>query len=479
MESARASLARCLERAEGVGLAVGPSGTGKTLLCRLLAEQLGGTFQVALLSSGRSAARRALLQAILYELGQPYRGMDEGELRLALAEYVTLDDKCPQGIVLLVDEAHTLPLRLLDEIRTLTNLAQQGEPRVRLMLAGNHVLEERFASPKLDSFNQRVAARCYLESLNRTETQEYIHSRIAAVGGKGPRLIPAEACAAVYKATDGVPRLINQVCDHALLLAYAGGLRQLEPALVEEAWADLQQLPTPWNEHSKAGGDVIEFGGLQDEPPTATEPSAELPAAVDDELPDATAGLHIMPEADEAESAESPDSMPEILPEIDAAESVDLEPVEQLQQIQEMLAEVEQEFCPVGTIGPEVELVFDQPAHPFQEPFEQEEVIADRYTPAAKAVGPAADIGALRSAMPPELLPQSVPAMEPAAFATEQFEMRQDALETPAPEWTNVAETEIVESSDEPGDDNAWPTCSVTPVQRHSYDRLFAKLRRR
>ena len=185
-----------------------------------------------------------------------------------------------------------------------------------------------------------------------------------------------------------------------------------------------------------------------------------------------------MPEADEAEAAESPDAMPEILPEIDAAESVDLEPAEQLQQIQEMLAEVEQEFCPVGTIGPEVELVFDQPAHPFQEPFEQEEVIADRYMPAAKAAGPAADVCDPRPAMPPESLPQPVPAMEPAAFATEQFEMRQDALETPAPEWTNVAETESAESSDEPGDDNAPPTCSVTPVQRHAYDRLFAKLRR-
>jgi hypothetical protein len=415
-----------------------------------------------------------LLQAILYELRQPYRGMDEGELRLALAEYVTSSDKCPQGIVLLVDEAHALPLRLLDEIRALTNLARQEQPRVRLMLAGNRVLEERFSSPKLDSFNQRVVARCYLESLNRTETQEYIHSRIAAVGGKGPRLIPAEACAAVYQATDGVPRLINQVCDHALLLAYAGGLRQLEPALVQEAWADLQQLPTPWNEHSQAGGEVIEFGGLQDEPAAATGPPAEPPAAADAELPDAAAGLHIVPEADEAEAAESP----EVVPEIDAAESVDLEPAEQLRQIQEMLAVVEQEFCPAGSIGPEVELVFDQPAHPFQEPFEQEEVIADRYTPAAKAAEPASRAGAARPAAPPRSLPQPAPAMEPAAFAPEQLGLRQDALGTPAPEWTSGEDAGGGENADEPGDDNARPTCPVTPVKQHAYDRLFARLRR-
>ena len=98
IEAARATLARCLERAEGVGLLVGPAGTGKTLLCQLLAEQFKGEFQVALLGSGRIATRRALLQAILYELGQPYRGMDEGELRLSLAEHLTLErPKCPRG----------------------------------------------------------------------------------------------------------------------------------------------------------------------------------------------------------------------------------------------------------------------------------------------------------------------------------------------------------------------------------------------
>ena len=266
IEAARATLTRCIERAEGAGLLVGPAGTGKTLLCQLLAEQFKGTFQVALLSSGRMTTRRGLLQAILYELGQPYRGMDEGELRLSLAEHLTLGDKCPQGMVLLVDEAHALPLRLLDEIRALTNLAQAGQPRVRLVVAGSRTLEEHLASPKLESFNQRVVARCYLEALNRAETQDYIHAQIAAAGGKGPQIFPAEACQGVYKATDGVPRLINQVCDHALLLAYAAGQRQLDAARIEEAWADLQQLPTPWNEQAQPSHNVIEFGGLDDEP---------------------------------------------------------------------------------------------------------------------------------------------------------------------------------------------------------------------
>ena len=161
VEAARKTLTRCVERAEGVGLIVGPSGTGKTLLCRILAEQFRGRFEVALLRSGRLGARCALLQAILYELGQPYRGMDEGELRLSLTEHLTSIDKSPQGMVLLVDEAQTLPLRLLDEVIALTNLVHEDQPRVRLIVAGNRLLEERFASPKLESLSQRVVARCY------------------------------------------------------------------------------------------------------------------------------------------------------------------------------------------------------------------------------------------------------------------------------------------------------------------------------
>ena len=218
IEGARTTLARCIQRGEGAGLVIGPSGTGKTLLCLLLAEQFRRSFQVAMLSSGRLSTRRALFQAILYELGRPYRDMDEGELRLAVTDYLNTGNGMSRGMVLLVDEAHTLPFRLLEEIRLLTNLAQGGQPLVRLVLAGGPTLEERLANPKLDSFSQRLIARCYLEAFNRTETQDYIQSQINVAGGCGGQVFPEAACQNVFQATGGVPRLINQVCDHALLL---------------------------------------------------------------------------------------------------------------------------------------------------------------------------------------------------------------------------------------------------------------------
>src|SRR5208283_5537905 len=117
IDAARHTLIRCVDRGEGAALVIGPSGTGKSLLCQVVAEQFQKTFHVALLASTHLDSRRSLLQAILYELNRPYRGMDEGELRLSLVDYITLSDECDRGIVLLVDEAHHLPLRLLDEIR--------------------------------------------------------------------------------------------------------------------------------------------------------------------------------------------------------------------------------------------------------------------------------------------------------------------------------------------------------------------------
>src|SRR5262249_37324421 len=140
-----------------------------------------------LLTSGRLCTRRALLQAILFELGLPYRGMEEGDLRLSLVDYLSPHGESAQaatsGLLLVVDEAHTLPQRLLEELRLITNLMRSGRPCVRLLLSGGPQLEERFANPRLESFNQRVAARCYLEALDRQQTDEYVRHHFRQAQG--------------------------------------------------------------------------------------------------------------------------------------------------------------------------------------------------------------------------------------------------------------------------------------------------------
>ncbi len=407
IETARQTLTRCLQRGEGPGLVVGPTGTGKSLLCRVLAAQLKDSLRVALLAGGRLNNRRALLQAILYELSRPYRGMDEGETRLALVDYLTTEENRHEGIVLLIDEAHTLPLRTLEEVRMLTNLVHDGRPLVRLVLLGGAVLEERFASPKLDSFSQRLAARCYLESFNRTETQDYIRAQVNSAGAAGEEIFPDETCRSVYQATDGVPRLVNQVCDHALLSAYVAKRGQIAPSDIEEAWADLQQLPTPWNgepDDEGAAGNVIEFGGLDDSPNETGEAGLEKSSSP---------ALRISPGLDESDLAR--------------------EPAEQLGRIENLLVDAEEDFQPAGSIAPEVELTFDEPGCPFQEKFQHEEVVADRYTHGA---GPTTG--------------------EPSRAAR--------------PRQAEVAA--------EPRYDGVEPARSIVAVRQNQYGRLFATLRR-
>ncbi|MBA3484872.1 MAG: AAA family ATPase, partial [Pirellulales bacterium] len=285
IEDARLRIVRAIARSEGPAILVGGAGTGKSLLLAVLAEQFAGRLAVVTLAGAQLCTRRALLQMILFELGLPYRDMDEGELRLAILSHLKgaktpADAKASpdasrlrlsaRRLLLLVDEADTLPIRLLEELRVLTNVAVDGLPLVSLVLAGGPILEERFADPSLDMFSQRIAARCYLAPLGREETLQYVRSQVAAVGVKPEKLFTPDALEAIQAATGGVPRLVNQLGDQLVWMAEETGCAPLDATLVQQAWSDLQQLPAPWDtaDHpatastGSASASVIEFGEL-------------------------------------------------------------------------------------------------------------------------------------------------------------------------------------------------------------------------
>lgn len=379
IESARQTLTRGIERGAGPGLVIGPAGTGKTLLCHKLARQFRSSAAVALLSNSHLCTRRALLQLILFELGLPCRGLDEGDLRLSLIDHVSSPEVFPHGMLLLVDEAHVFPYKLLEEIRMLSNLVSEGQARVHIVLAGNSILEERFTSPKLEAFNQRVVARCYLDALNQEETLGYIQSQIAVAGGNAQDLFTEDAVQAIHRVTGGVPRLINQVGEHALLLAAAGGHSQLDAAGIEEAWADLQQLPAPVLSQSSSQPEfaeaVVEFGSLDHEMDPFDDVSGEPEDAPD-----------------------GPVATPEI--------PIDAE--QQLNQIEQQVEDVSQEMEGPGDISDDSvgggdtpadssqieEETITEPAEaydPFGEPFEDEEIVVVDLFAAARLSGAATE----------------------------------------------------------------------------------------
>ncbi len=474
-EHARETISRCIERAEGPTMIIGPAGTGKSTLCQVVAAQFRDQFHVAMLASARLCTRRALLQNILFELKLPYRDREEGELRLSLIDYLEPKDAGRQGMLLIVDEAHNLPLRLLEEVRMITNLVRDGQPRVRLVLAGSAMLDERFASPRLESFNQRIAARCYLQSMHRDDTAQYMRAQIAAAGGNVEDVFTDNAMTCVYRATDGIPRLVNQVCDHALMLAAIGRKTPIAEAGIEEAWADLQQLPTPWTETETTapGGpsDILEFGSLDDDSCGELDgEDKELLATSDSALEESTNPLLTL---DTIES-----NLTTL--EDDYRKSAE--------------ADEEQQFHPrLTSDGPEIELVFHQAHDPFSERFEEEEVIVD----------PFASLESLASNSDPRPseaeLTQTIRISQVTPAATETPAVRSLGHPAEDPVMPERADRPInihpldAERGDEdlPGDDRDLlevfddsPTGANTAVaepkaRRREYRQLFATLRRR
>lgn len=276
IEGARQTTVRAVLRAEGPVMVLGGAGLGKSLLGMVVSQDLASRFDIVQLHAARLCSRRALLQNILFELQLPHRDLSEGDLRLSiLTRLEPSSDYAPEGVLIIVDEAHTLPAKLLDELRLINNFTRSNQPRTRLVLIGNLRLEHTFADPQMESFNQRLAARCYLQPMNRQQTCDYIRHQLTVAGLKPNQLVTEEAMRTVYAACDGVPRLTNQVMDHALALAIARDQCPVSSALIEEAWADLQQLPAPWHvgadksplatPHSDAANSTVEFGTLDDD----------------------------------------------------------------------------------------------------------------------------------------------------------------------------------------------------------------------
>jgi type II secretory pathway predicted ATPase ExeA len=269
IESARQTILRAVIRAEGPVVVLGGAGYGKSLLADLVADQLCQRLDIVLLQSARLNSRRALLQSILFELGLPYLDMSEGELRLSILDRLEPSpETAPEGVLVLVDEAHTLHWKLIDELRLITNFKRNHQPRVRLALFGNMRLEETLASPQLESFNQRLAARCYLQPMSRSETTTYIQHQLQECGVDPVTVITQDGLNSVFAASEGIPRLINQLMTHAIWLATNSAQSPISAALINEAWSDLQQLPTPWTS-GKSDQDSthlsIEFGNLPDD----------------------------------------------------------------------------------------------------------------------------------------------------------------------------------------------------------------------
>jgi type II secretory pathway predicted ATPase ExeA len=278
------------ESGQGISILTAAAGTGKTLLCRRISAELADRFTPVFLANANFPTRRALLQCILFELKKRFSGLEEQELRLAV--YASLRELAlaGRGMVLIVDEAHLLSERLLEELRMLACLAEGDQPLARLILAGQAALEEQLAEPALEALNQRIVCHAYLEPLTQQQSIEYIEFRIAWAGGTCSQVFSRGALNRIAAACNGLPRCLNQLCDHVLLLTYVQDLPQVTEQAVDEALLDLKQLPLHWNTpiaaetpfaalngQSMSAGDELNDDDIEPSPPTL-EAVEDLPA---------------------------------------------------------------------------------------------------------------------------------------------------------------------------------------------------------
>ncbi len=283
-------LTTCVERGQGIALLTAPAGMGKSLLCQRLISNLKAQFATIYLGNANFPTRRSLLQAILLELGDEYSRSDEAELRHTLQKRLHGLRRQYEALLLVVDEAHLFEAELLEEIRTLADIAAEGLPLVRIVLSGQLELEERLTDRRFDALNQRLGTHVYLGPLTQNESAEYLHHRIEQAGGDAENVFTEDGFSIVVRASGGVPRCLNQLADHSLLLAFAADEKPVKEKTVRDALDDLKQLPLHWNDVSEpVSSSTFEADDNFDEPADDdfTDTTAEF-AAADSENFDAT-----------------------------------------------------------------------------------------------------------------------------------------------------------------------------------------------
>jgi general secretion pathway protein A len=234
---ALAALYYGIRRHKGFVVLTGEVGTGKTLLLRCLLRLLKESKDVAYayLFNGRLSPLE-FLQYILSDFGLPASGKNKSELLFDLGQFLVSRGSRKMTTVLIVDEAHHLSADILEEVRLLSNLETEDDKLLQIVLVGQPELDDKLDSVGLRQLKQRIAVRSQLGSLDPEEAERYIQQRLQIAGGNNSPnpLFSSETMAAVYVHSHGLPRLINTICDNALIIAYARRLPTVTPDVIAD-----------------------------------------------------------------------------------------------------------------------------------------------------------------------------------------------------------------------------------------------------
>jgi general secretion pathway protein A len=217
----------------------GEVGAGKTTLCRAMLEQLDGQYSTALILNPVMSADE-LMQAIAIEFGLDVHGMDRLDTIAAINNFLLWQVEQQKETVLIIDEAQDLTDDLLEQVRLLSNLETDDRKLLQIVLMGQPELRDRLNDHKLRQLRQRITVRYHLLPLNRYEVSHYIQHRLEVSGAKNGPHFTQPALWRVHRYSAGIPRLVNAVCDKALLAGFVQQADRITYGMVGRAIRELE-----------------------------------------------------------------------------------------------------------------------------------------------------------------------------------------------------------------------------------------------
>lgn len=216
----------------------GEVGTGKTTLCKALLRHVEPTTKTALILQP-NLSELQLLQAVVQDFGLNPMTSNRLGLFNQLNQFLLEQAGLGNNIVLVIDEAQTLSLRILEQIRMLSNLETDKDKLIQIILVGQPQLREKLALPALEQLRQRIGVRYHMMPLDLDEVRTYIDHRLRVAGSDGTLEWTPDGIDEVYQCSRGIPRLINLVCDRSLLACYVFRVKRVDQEIVRHSYQEL------------------------------------------------------------------------------------------------------------------------------------------------------------------------------------------------------------------------------------------------